>query len=116
MLVSNTGDVTVTVKLTDLRCDAGTLHAGTSTTLAPGASVTYTCSHRLGASDSSPFVNSATATGVTSGGIGVGPVSSEVSAKRPGAVTGEFRPPSLAKITAKAKPAKPVVSPAHFTG
>jgi hypothetical protein len=116
MLVTNTGDETVAVKLTDLRCDSGTLHADTSTTLAPGASVTYTCTHRLVGSDASPFVNRATATGVTSGGTSVGPVSSEVSAKRAGGVLGAFRPPSIAKVTAKAKPAKAVVSAAHFTG
>jgi hypothetical protein len=119
MLVTNTGDVTVTITLADLRCDAGTLHAGAATTLAPGASVTYTCTHRLVASDSNPFVNSATAAGVTPGGVNVGPVSSEVAAKQAGGVLGAFRPPTVAKvkkITAKAKPAKAVVAPAHFTG
>jgi hypothetical protein len=71
------------------------------------------------ASDTSPFVNSATATGSTPAGTSVGPVSSEVAAKQAGGVLGAFRPPSVGKIkkiTAKAAPAKAVVAPAHFTG
>jgi hypothetical protein len=119
MVVSNTGDVTLTVKLTDLRCDSGTLHAGADTTLAPGESLTYTCTHRLDSSDMSPFVNRATATGVTPAGANVGPVSSEVAVKQAGGVVGAFKPPTIPKVkkvTAKAKPAKAVVAPAHFTG
>jgi hypothetical protein len=119
MVVSNTGDVTLTVKLTDLRCDSGTLHAGADTTLAPGESLTYTCTHRLDSSDMSPFVNRATATGVTPAGANAGPVSSEVAVKQAGGVVGAFKPPTIPKVkkvTAKAKPAKAVVAPAHFTG
>jgi hypothetical protein len=119
MIVTNTGDVTLTVKLTDLRCDSGTLHAAGDTTLAPGESLTYTCTHVLVTSNMSPFVNTAIVTGVTPAGAGVGPVSSQVTAKQAGGVLGAFKPPTVPKvkkITAKAKPAKAVVAPAHFTG
>jgi uncharacterized repeat protein (TIGR01451 family) len=140
MVVTNTGGVEVTVTLTDQRCDAGTLRAGGTTTLAPGASVAYTCSHRLLAADPSPFVNTATATAVTPSGDAIGPVSSRVTARRTGAVlaatitrtkaaakakkaaqpkkvTAKAKPATKPKkVTAKAKPAKPVVKSAQFTG
>ena len=111
ILVTNTGNVELTVKLTDRLCDSGTLHAHGTTTLPPGGSVTYTCSHRLFTADASPLVNTATATAVTTSGTTVGPVSSQVAANRLNGVLGAFK-----KVKAKAKPAKPVVAPARFTG
>jgi uncharacterized repeat protein (TIGR01451 family) len=112
ILVTNTGNVELTVKLTDRLCDNGTLHAHGTTTLPPGGSVTYTCTHRLFTADASPFVNTATATAVTTSGTSVGPVSSKVTANRVNGVLGA----SFKKVKAKAKPAKAVVAPAHFTG
>ena len=125
MVVTNTGGVELTVTLVDPRCDPGTLHAAGSTTLAPGAVVAYTCSHRLRATDPIPFVNTATATGVTPAGVSVGPVSSKVVAQSTGGVLGatftKATPkvkvkPKVKKVTAKAKPAKAVVKSAQFTG
>ena len=127
MLVTNTGGVELTVTLSDPRCDPRTLHAEGSTTLAPGASVAYTCSHRIVATDPSPFVNTATATGVTPDGVAVGPVSSKVIARPTSGVLGatftkttapkaKKVKPKVKKVIAKAKPAKAVVKSAQFTG
>jgi hypothetical protein len=112
ILVTNTGNVTLTLTLSDRLCDGGTLRAAGTTTLAPGASVTYTCTHRLVTADASPFVNTAVATAVTTTGTTVGPVSSTVAANRVHGVLGA----AFKKTTPKAKPAKAVVAPAHFTG
>jgi len=112
ILVTNTGDVAVTLTLTDRLCDAGTLRAAGTTTLAPGASVTYTCTHRLVTADASPFVNTAFVTAATATGAVIGPVSSSVSANRVRGVLGA----TFKKVTPKAKPAKAVAAPAHFTG
>jgi uncharacterized repeat protein (TIGR01451 family) len=112
ILVTNTGNVTLTLTLTDRLCDAGTLRAAGTTTLAPGASVTYMCTHRLVSADASPFVNTALVTAATATGAAAGPVSSSVSANRVRGVLGA----AFKKVTPKAKPAKAVVAPAHFTG
>ena len=68
MLVTNTGAITVVVSLVDMRCDDGTLIAHGSTTLAPGATVEYTCSHALVVADGPLLVNTATAVGTTAAG------------------------------------------------
>jgi uncharacterized repeat protein (TIGR01451 family) len=112
ILVTNTGDVALTLTLSDRLCDGGTLRAAGSTTLAAGASVTYTCTHRLVTADASPFVNTAVVTAATATGAVIGPVSSSVSANRVHGVLGA----AFKKTTPKAKPAKAVVAPAHFTG
>ena len=112
ILVTNTGNTVLTLTLTDRLCDGGTLRAGGATTIAPGAAVTYTCTHRLVAADASPFVNTAVVTAVTTTGAAVGPASSTVAANRVHGVLGA----TFKKVIPKAKPAKAVVAPAHFTG
>jgi uncharacterized repeat protein (TIGR01451 family) len=112
ILVTNTGNTVLALTLTDVLCDGGTLHAGGATTLAPGAAVTYTCTHRLLSKDASPFVNTAVVTAATPTGARVGPASSAVSADRMHGVLGA----TFKKVVRKAKPAKAVVAPAHFTG
>jgi hypothetical protein len=68
--VTNSGNTALTLSLSDLRCDAGTIHgpaaisgALSGDTLSPGGVAQYTCSHVLTASDPSPFTNTATVTG-----------------------------------------------------
>jgi hypothetical protein len=68
MVVTNTGAITVAVSLVDMRCDDGTLIAHGSTTLAPGATVEYTCTHALVVVDGPVLVNTATAVGTTAAG------------------------------------------------
>jgi hypothetical protein len=130
MVVTNTGGVELTVTLADPRCDAGTLHAAGSTSLAPGAAVAFTCTHRLLPSDPNPFVNTATATAVTTDGSVVGPVSSKVVARvatsgvlgathtaKPAVKVKKVKKVAkLKKVTARAKPARAVVKSAQFTG
>jgi hypothetical protein len=68
MVVTNTGSIAVVVSLVDMRCDDGTLISHGSTTLAPGATVEYTCSHALVVADGPVLVNTATAVGTTAAG------------------------------------------------
>jgi hypothetical protein len=119
MLVTNTGDTTLAVGLTDPVCDGGSLLAGGSTTIAAGATVVYTCSHRLVAADGAMLVNTATATGTTAAGETTGPVSSSAAVQI--AFTRVLAAQKTIKartkhITRRAKPAVAVVAPATFTG
>jgi hypothetical protein len=68
--VTNTGNTPLTLSLSDVRCDAGTIQGPAAIsgglsgdTLSPGGVAQYTCSHVLRASDPSPFTNTATVTG-----------------------------------------------------
>lgn len=68
MTVQNTGTADLTVDVSDALCDAGTLSGpggrdGSGDPLAAGASVTYTCTRRLTATDADPLVNTACTTG-----------------------------------------------------
>jgi hypothetical protein len=78
MVVSNTGDTSLTIAFSDPRCDSGTLAPAGTQTIAAGGSLAYTCSHLLVAGDGSSFTNTATATGTSPSGDHVGPVSSSV--------------------------------------
>ena len=91
IVVVNTGNVTEDVHLADARCDAGTLTlvSGSPSSLAAGASLTYTCSHKVVASDGASFTNIAVANGVVaSTGTAVGPVFEPGAGERAGCPTG----------------------------
>jgi hypothetical protein len=116
MIVTNTGDTPLAVGLIDSECDGGSLVAAGSTTIAPGATVEYTCSHTIVAADGVVLVNTATATGTTDTGAIVGPVSSSAAAQI--AVTKVLGAHHTIRRLPKkrAKPAIAVVAPATFTG
>ena len=99
MVVTNTGGVELTVTLVDPRCDRGDAARRGLDDVGARCVVAYTCSHRLLATDPSPFVNTATATGVTPAGCRVGPVSSKVVAQATGGVLGA----TFTKTTPKVK-------------
>jgi hypothetical protein len=65
--VTNTGQTTLVLALSDPRCDAGTLSgpvpALTGHILPVGASVQYTCSHVLAVGDAPTYTNTASVTG-----------------------------------------------------
>ena len=87
--VTDTGNTPLTLRLSDPRCDAGTLAgpfalagALAGNVLSPGAKAQYTCSHVLTPSDSSPFTNTATATGTPPDGPPVSGTSSVTADKQ----------------------------------
>jgi len=110
MVVTNTGNTSLTVTLSDRRCDAGTLSPSDPVVVAAGQSASFTCSHvLLSVPTGKMFRNLATATGTSPQGLTAGPVRSEVRA--------DVRVPQLrAKALTPAKPAKPVLKAASFTG
>jgi hypothetical protein len=70
IVVTNLGNVPLTLSLNDPRCDATTVAgplriSGTlnGEVLSPGAQAQYTCSHALLQGDSTPFTNTATVIG-----------------------------------------------------
>lgn len=109
---------TLTVSLSDPRCDANTLAPSSVVTLAPGQEQTYTCSHLLVAGDQPQFTNTATAA--------AGPLNSPASVHgvtRSASAVANVGPAAQVKgvtktITRKAKPApkQAVVKAASFTG
>jgi hypothetical protein len=125
MVVTNTGDTTMTITFSDPRCDEGTLVAHESRIVAPGAIAEYTCSHVLVAADGPMFVNNATVSGSSATGATAGPVNSRsITQVAVTHVLGAHK--TLAAHTAKkvvlrpvtkaAKPAVAKVAPATFTG
>jgi hypothetical protein len=73
--VSNTGNVPLTLSLSDPLCDTGSIHGPVAVSgklngdvLSPGAQAQYTCSHRLVQSDPGSFTNTATVTGTPPSG------------------------------------------------
>ena len=114
MLVRNSGQTTLDVTLSDPRCDAGTLAPTGSHTLAPGGTLLFTCSHVLVAADTPLFVNTATADGKSaSAASSTVAASSSVTTDVLGGVKGAAK---TIKVTKTAKPARPVVKSASFTG
>jgi len=116
IVVTNTGQLSETVNLTDAHCDTGTLSPGGAQTIGPGASMTYTCSHKLAAGDSPTFTNVAIANATASNGVAVGPVSSQVTASVPAARNPQGTANKVQKVTKKATPARARVRAARFTG
>jgi hypothetical protein len=103
--VKNTASVAETVsEFADPHCDPGTL-AGEGVALAPGASATYTCRHLLTAVGS--YVNEATATATTVGGVPLTRTSNQVLVEVPPA------PPS--EQHTKQPPEKPPPHSPSFT-
>ena len=90
----------------------------------PGASFTFTCSHLLKARDGKQYVNVAVTTATASNGAQATATSRVVANVAAGEVLGtqktvkkKAKPkPKVKKVTTKAKPAKPVVVGASFTG
>jgi uncharacterized repeat protein (TIGR01451 family) len=132
IIVSNTGNTSLTVTLTDPHCDS--IAPAGNQSIAAGAAKAYTCSHLVIASDPETYTNTATARGTTPGGATVGPVSATVVAKS-AAVLGAKKVHKVKKVAKKhvvkkpvvkkpvVKPVKkvatkpkPVVKPAQFTG
>ena len=117
MVVTNTGNTTLSETLSDPRCDAGTLSQTAPVTLVPGQSATYYCSHLLTSKDVPRFVNVATARGqsvdVQANAVSVNSAPAVVRVSAAG-VKGAHK--TLKRVTHKAKPAKPVVRAASYTG
>lgn len=123
LTVTNTGSPTVSVTVRDPGCDGGTLKPVGAAVLAAGSSFTFTCSHLLKARDGSQYVNVAVATATASNGAQATATSRVVARVVSGAVLGVQKTvqkkqakPKVKKVTKKAKPAKPVVAGASFTG
>jgi hypothetical protein len=109
LLVTNTGNTSLNVIVSDAKCDGGTLTPSGTQTIASGASLIYTCSHVLGARAGVSFRNIAFATGTTPTGTTVGPFHSTVY------VT-VHTPVLRVDTLIPAKPAVPVKKNATFTG
>jgi hypothetical protein len=107
MVVKNTGNISLDVVLSDPHCDAGTLSPTGTITLNPGDSQTYFCTHVLTKNDRPKYVNTATASGHNAS-----VQSSTVSASS--SVT--TRLAEVKGVHHVARPPKPVVAPASFTG
>ena len=130
LAVTNTGTATLSVTMVDTGCDTTPLPLGAQQ-LAPGASITFTCSHTLKASDGTTFTNVAVTTGTAPNGAQVTATSNAVATVAQGAVLGTKKKVAakkkavvkhkvvkkkVKKVTKKAKPARAVVGGAHFTG
>jgi hypothetical protein len=123
MTITNPGTVPVSVTVRDPGCDTGTLKPVGAAVLNPGASFTFTCSHLLKARDGKQYVNVAVATATAADGSKATATSRVVANVVAGAVLGTQKTvkkkaakPKVKKVTKKAKPAKPVVAGASFTG
>jgi hypothetical protein len=141
IVVSNTGNTSLKVMLSDPMCDAGTLAPSGIQSVAVGATATYFCSHLLVKDNAGTFANVATATGTSPSGTSVGPVASRVIVKvgasgvlgakkvivhKKQAAPTKVRTVTKVKVITKvvhvkavttvAKAAKPVVKSAAFTG
>jgi hypothetical protein len=125
LTVTNTGTATVNATVKDPGCDAGTLKPAGAVVLDAGASFTFHCSHLLKKRDGSTYTNVAVATATASNGAQATATSRAVAQVVAGEVLGVKTPvvkkavkakPKVKKVTKKAKPAKPVVVAASFTG
>jgi len=123
IVVTNTGNVALTVQLDDPNCrirGGATLHV-TGVQMTPGQKLTYHCAHVIVAGDRPLYGNTVTATGV-SGSATVSASSSVVAKIRPAGVKAAQKaisrpkPAAVKAVTKTAKPAKKVVKAASFTG
>jgi uncharacterized repeat protein (TIGR01451 family) len=91
MIVSNTGDVPLTLAFSDPHCDSGTLSGPVGDVsngqLAAHGTALYNCSHLVAAADVPQFTNVVTVTGTPPSGPPVGPISASVVANIPQAGT-----------------------------
>jgi hypothetical protein len=126
MVVTNTGNTTMTITFLDPRCDEDTLVAHESRILLAGATAEYTCSHLLVAADGPMYINNATVSGISAKGATAGPVNSRSITQFP-VITNVLgaqktlaaraaKKPVLKPVTKPAKPAVAKVAPATFTG
>ena len=67
MIVTNRGTSTIGVNLKDDGCDAGTLAPTGPQAVLGGASLTFTCSHRLTTADGAQYINTALVTANNAG-------------------------------------------------
>jgi hypothetical protein len=109
LVVTDTGNTSLTVVVADTRCDAGTLSPSGAQLIASGASLDYTCSHALNPLTRGSYRNVAFATGTTPSGAEVGPVESAVDVN-------VYAPVLRVATLTPAKPAVPVLKSATFTG
>lgn len=145
LVVTDTGNVMVTATVQDPGCDPGTLSPSGGQGIGPTGTAVFTCSHTVTATDGNQFVNYATATGTAGNGVqatdtasataqvvAVAPVGGVAGAtktivKVPAKVSPKAHPKKKTAVkaanhtkkkvvTKKAKPARAVVAPAHFTG
>lgn len=125
LTATNTSAAAVTITVVDVGCDAGTLAPAGGQLVQPGASVVFTCSHRITKKDGTRVVNVATATATASNGAQASDTSRVVAQVQAGAVLGAQKTvakkavkakPKVKRVKKKAKPAKPVVAGASFTG
>jgi hypothetical protein len=122
LTVRNAGTTTVSVNLRDDGCDVGTLSPAGPQALAAGASLTFSCSHRIVAADGARFVNTAVA---TANNASPQPVSVSASVTANVGVSGvkaanktfhKQKVKNVKKVKKVAKPARAVVRAADFTG
>jgi hypothetical protein len=125
LTATNTSSAAVTITIADPGCDAGTLAPAGGQLVEPGKSVVFTCSHRITKKDGSQVVNVAVATATASNGAQANDTSRVVAQVQAGAVLGAQKTvkkaavkakPKVTPVKKKAKPAKPVVAGASFTG
>lgn len=123
LTATNTSTAAVTITVVDGGCDAGTLAPAGGRVVAPGASVVFTCSHRITKQDGTQVVNVATATATASNGAQATDTSRVVAQVQAAAVLGARKTVAKKAVKAQpkpvkktAKPAKAVVAAASFTG
>ena len=140
IVVTNTGDIAETAHVSDGLCDRGTFAVSNapSETIAPGASISYICSHKVVAADGASLTNVAVVRATAANGVAVGPQQSQVvanvqaaqqapaqaqtptqaqaptQAQTPKGVLGASKTIKTVKNQAKPAPAK--VRAARFTG
>jgi uncharacterized repeat protein (TIGR01451 family) len=115
IIVGNNSTVALTITLSDPRCDAGTLMPTGSVTVPSGAEQIFTCSHLLTSNDGSVFWNVATANGLYSAtGASLSGTSKVRANVTMSGVAGAHK--TLKKVKHTARPTRPVVRGASFTG
>lgn len=129
LVATDTGTTNVSVDIADPGC--GSLLPTGPQQVSAGASITFTCSHTLTASDGPSYTNTAVATAtnaspttataqssvvanVTTGGVAG--ASKSVTHKKKHRVATHRRVKKLKKVTHKAKAAHAVIAHAHVTG
>ena len=125
MIVTNRGTSTIGVNLKDDGCDAGTLAPTGPQAVLGGASLTFTCSHRLTAADGAQYINTALVTANNAGPQqATATASVTTNIKAVGGVAGatktivkkQAKHAKVKKVVKHAKAARAVIRAADFTG
>lgn len=126
LVVTNTGTTTISVNLKDDGCDAGTLSPAGPQAILAGASLTFTCSHKLAAADGAQYVNTALVTANNAGSQEATAIASATTKIGVSGVAGATKTitkkhktvkvTKVKKVVRRAKPARPVLRTADFTG